>query len=383
MRFVHTADWHLGRVLHGQSLLDDQRWWCERFVEFIHAERPDAVVIAGDVYDRSVPPAEAVALLDDVLARVVRDAGVPVLMVAGNHDGPERVGFGKRVFELAGLHVAGSLEADVRSVVIGDGDHATRFWLLPYAGPIETRTVLGAPDVHDHEAAVAACVERILAAGSDEPHQVLVTHHFVAGGVTSDSERGLTVGGTGAVSTRLFDEFDFVALGHLHRPQHVGDERIHYAGSPLKYSFDEALHDKSVSMVEFGTGCVGVHRVSLGARREVRRISGTLEEVILSTAVDKDCEDYVEVTLDEPTMPPDAHARLRECYPNLLSLRRKLDAVAPDSTGAEVASAHVERLTDEELFERFFEYATGTELTDVEREGLHGLLSERAEGAAR
>ncbi len=382
MRFVHTADWHLGRVLHGQSLLEDQRWWLDRFCDFVTSEKPDAVVIAGDVYDRSVPPAEAVALLDDVLARLVRDADVPVLMVAGNHDGPERIEFGARVFEAAGLHVAGALTAEIRSAVVGEGEAAVRFWLLPYAGPIETRSVMEAADVHDHDAAVCECVARIRGFGAAEPRQVLVTHHFVAGGLTSESERGLSVGGTGAVPGSLFEGFDFVALGHLHRPQNVGDERIHYSGSPLKYSFDEASHAKSVSVVELGEGGVSVTRVPLGARRDLRRITGTFEDVLLGAAVDEAPDDYIEITLDEVAMVPDAHVRLRERYPNLLSLRRRLDIDAPDS-GAEAGIIHVETLSDEELFERFFEYATGEELSDAERAGLHELLAQREGEAAR
>ncbi len=382
MKFVHTADWHLGRILHGQSLLDDQRWWLERFIAFVGDERPDAVVIAGDVYDRAVPPSEAVALLDDTLAALVRDAGVPVLVVAGNHDSPERVDFGARVFDVAGLHVAGSLGADVRSAVVGSGDEATRFWLLPYADPIETRAAFGLAGIHDHEAAVAAAVERIRAEGATEPYQVIVTHHFVAGGLTSESERGLSVGGTGEVAAGLFEGFDFVALGHLHRPQSPGGQRIHYAGSPLKYSFDEAGHDKSVSVVELAGGVPAVRRVSLGARRDMRRLTGPFEDVLFAATVDASRDDYVEIILDETTIPPDAHVRLREFYPNLLSLRRTVDGLAPDA-GSEALARHVETLSDEQLFENFFEYSTGDALSESERAVLHELIAERDRGEAR
>lgn len=378
MRFVHTADWHIGRQLHGTSLIEDQAWWLDRFVELVDAEKPDAVVIAGDVYDRAVPPADAVALLDDAITRIVRDLEVPVMLVAGNHDSPERLGFGARMFAKAGLHVAGELAAHVVSVVVGEGADATRFWLLPYADAIETRGVLGRTDIHDHEAAVGACIETIRHAGATEPRQVLVTHHFVAGGVTSDSERGLTVGGTGAVSASLFEGFHFVALGHLHRRQTI-DGRIHYPGSALKYAFDESKTTKAVSIVDLRDDGAEIRSVELGARRDVRRVEGGFDEVLAHGPFDDHRDDYVEVILSDAVMPPDALGRLREFYPNLLNLTRSADAFAPDSAEAP-ETRNVERLTDEELYQRFFAAVTGDDLPDELRETLHELLQERAGG---
>jgi len=379
MRFIHTGDWHLGRQLYNMSLLDDQSWWLDRFVALVAEEQPDAVVIAGDVYDRAVPPADAVELLDATITRIVRDLGVPVLMVAGNHDSPERVGFGARMLDAAGLHVAGALEPQVRSVVLGDGADATRFWLLPYADPIETRAALAEADCHDHEAAVAACLARILGEKSTEPHQVLVTHHFVAGGLTSDSERALTVGGTGAVSAGLFGGFDFVALGHLHRRQTLAGGRVHYAGSALAYAFDESTAMKAVSVVELGDGAPAIREVSLGARRAMRRLTGAFDELFAQAAFDDARDDYLEVVLSDPAIPPDALGRLREFYPNLLRLGREVEFFEPDA-GHEPDSARVERMTDEELFERFFSYVTAEDLAPAERAVLHELLAEQTHG---
>jgi len=382
LKFIHTADWHLGRQLREQSLIEDQAWALDRLLELVAAEKPDAVVISGDVYDRAVPPAEAVALLDRTLTRLVIDLGVPVVMIAGNHDSPERVGFGSAVLGGAGLHVAGTLGADVASVVLGEGEGLTRLWLLPYADPIETRAALADTSIHDHEAAVAACVERIRAVGATEPNQVLVTHHFVAGGLTSDSERPLSVGGTGAVSSGLFEGFAYVALGHLHRPQVYRDGRCAYAGSLLKYSFDEHNQRKSVSVVEVSGGAATVREVQLGALRDVRRIEGTLDEVLLGAASDDRRDDYLEVSIAEDIMPPDALGRVRELYPNVMHIHRSADFLEPDA-GAEPASRQVESLTDEEIFERFFEYSTGEKLADDMRKALHSLLAERTRGEAR
>ena len=381
MRFIHTGDWHLGRSLHGVSLVADQAWWLERFVELVRGQRPDAVVIAGDVYDRAVPPADAVALLDDTLVTIVRDLGVPVVLVAGNHDSPERVGFGSRMFSAAGLYVAGELGSEVSSVVIGAGEGATRFWLLPYADPIETRDALGeaAAGVHDHEAAVALLLDGVRGAGATEPYQLLVTHHFVAGGIASESERGLTVGGTGSVGTPVFDGFDYVALGHLHRRQTLADGRIHYPGSALAYAFDEAGTRKAVSIVTLGAGAPQIETVELGARRAVRRLAGSYEDVLLRAAADDSRDDYLEIELAEDVMPPDALGRLREWYPNLLSLRRRQDALLPDDDSA-LERTHVERLTDDVLYERFFGYVTGEDMAVEQRATLHELLDRKSGG---
>lgn len=382
MRFIHTGDWHLGRQLHGRSFIEDQAWWLSRFVELVAAEKPDAVIIAGDVYDRAVPPADAVALLDDTLTRLVRELGVPVLMVAGNHDGPERVGFASRVLDEAGLHVAGVLGEEVRSAVLGDG--AARVWLLPYADPIETRAALGESGIHDHEDAVSACVERIRAVGATEPLQVLVTHHFVAGASTSDSERALTVGGTGAVGADVFDGFDYVALGHLHRRQTLRQGRVHYPGSALKYAFDETAQIKGVSRVTLEPGCDPlVEPLEVGALRDVRRLTGSFTEILACAAADSSRDDYIEAVLAERVMPPDARVRLSEFYPNLLSVTRVLDERAPDANGEAPETRVLEKMSDEELFERFFSYVTGSELADDQRTALHELLTEQGWGEAR
>lgn len=384
MRFVHTGDWHIGRQLHGRSLMEDQAWWLDRFVDLVTEAKPDAVIIAGDVYDRAVPPAEAVALLDDTLTRLVREAGAPTLMIAGNHDGPERVGFASRVLDEAGLHVAGVAGAEVRSCVVGEGEDQARFWLLPYADPIETRAALGDATIRDHGAAVAACVARIHAQKATEPLQVLVTHHFVAGGATSDSERALTVGGTGAVGVDVFDGFHYVALGHLHRRQTLGEGRIHYPGSALKYAFDEGVQQKAVSLVELLPGRPPhIEAVELGALRDARRVTGTFVDLLAAAAADTRRDDYVEAVLAEVAMPPDARGRLAEFYPNLLRVARALEIGSLDTDGAEPSAVHVERLTDEEMFEQFYRYVTGGDLADDQRTTLHTLLSDRAGGAER
>lgn len=362
--------------MYGASLEADQAWALDRFVELAEEVRPDAVVIAGDVYDRAVPSREAVALLDDVVSRLVRGLGLPVLLVAGNHDSPERLGFASGLLDEAGLHVAGSLPSTPRSVLLGSRDETVRFWLLPYADPITTRGTLGLESVHDHESAVMACLGCICLEPGER--HVLVTHHFVTGGVTSESERVLSVGGSGAVSGSLFASFDYVALGHLHRPQSpAGAPGLRYAGSLLKYSFDETGHDKSVTLVELDGAGLRVEAMPLGARRDVRRIEGLFDDLLAGAAADGHREDYVEAILLDAGPVHDAIGRLRTAYPNVLRAGRRLE-IAPPGSGRAGESVPTESLTDDELFARFFQQATGGELEGGLRASLLELLADFA-----
>jgi exonuclease SbcD len=274
-RLLHTGDWHLGRYLHGVSLLEDQAHVLDQFVALASTEKVDAVVIAGDVYDRSVPPADAVALLGDVLARLVVDCGIPVVVVAGNHDSADRIGFGGRIFGKQGLHLRGTLD-DLSPVLFHDAHGTVALHPLPYVEPVFARALPGGEDVCDHQSAMSHVVSMLRAQRVPGHRNVLVGHAFVAGGSESDSERPLSVGGSGMVAADTFAGFDFVALGHLHRPQTVASDRIHYAGSLLMYSFDEVDHAKSVSLVDIGAdGVPSIRRVCLAQRRDVRIVTGT------------------------------------------------------------------------------------------------------------
>ena len=234
MRFIHTADWHLGRLFHTVHLTDDQQYVLGQFVDLVAGVRPTAVLIAGDVYDRGVPPTEAVELLNDVLERIVRGLGVPVVLIAGNHDSPSRLGFGSQFLATEGLHIAGRLPGSgALAVPFADDDGVLLVQAVPYADPIDVRATLDEPAIQTHEQAMRALVARAHCATPANARSVFVGHAFVAGAQTSDSERPLSVGGAGAVPAALFEGFDYVALGHLHLPQRAGAETIRYAGSLL------------------------------------------------------------------------------------------------------------------------------------------------------
>ncbi len=281
MRFLHTADWHLGRLFHGSYLTEDQAHVLDQFVALVKDEKPDAVLICGDVYDRAVPPADAVRLLDDVLSRLVLDLRVPVIMIAGNHDSPDRLAFGSRVLAGQGLHVFGSVTHNVQCVTLYDKWGPVRIYALPYAEPSVARVMLEAEEIRTHEAALKACLERIWFEHPSEARSVALAHAFVSGGEASESERPLSVGGADRVSPDSFEGIHYVALGHLHRPQTVVSERLCYAGSLLKYSFSEAGHSKCVTLVEIGRdGECEIRRIPLTPKRELRRIEGYLKDIL-------------------------------------------------------------------------------------------------------
>jgi exonuclease SbcD len=319
MRLLHTADWHLGRTLRARSFLDDQEWLLlGQFLAMVKDTRPDAVVIAGDVYDRAVPPADAVELLDEVLARIVLGCRVPVVMIAGNHDDPRRLAFGAPLLREAGLHVAKGALAE--AFPFQDRHGPVSILAAGYGSPALVATLLGdGSGISDHDEAFAAMCAQARGLARPGARSVLVAHGFVHGGVTSESERALQIGGTGAVSAAHLSGFDYVALGHLHRRQAMDGGRIAYAGSPLAYSFSEAGSTKSVSLVEIGRdGGVTAEEIVLSPRTQLRCLRGTLAEV-LAAAHGPGREDWLQVTLTEPAF--GAKPRLDERYPSVLELR--------------------------------------------------------------
>jgi exonuclease SbcD len=361
MRFLHTADWHLGRYLHGASLLNDQAHVLDQFVDLAVSERVDAVVIAGDVYDRAVPPADAVALLDDVLARLVVGANIPVIVIAGNHDSAERIGFGGRIFERQKLILRGGLDS-LRPVVLADKHGEVAFHPLPYVEPTFARGLPGAESITDHQSAMSHMLGLVRAQRSAGQRNVLVGHAFVAGGSESESERPLSVGGSGMVAVDTFDGFEFVALGHLHRPQAVGSDRVRYSGSLLKYSFNEVDHRKSVSLVELGPqGSSEVTPIPLAPRHDLRIVTGKLAELLSTPDPQFRRDDYLcaHLTDADPVLEP--MARLREIYPNMMELR--FAQAAAGAGVAREAGDHRKRRPDD-LFRAFYRDMLGAEIGD-------------------
>jgi exonuclease SbcD len=361
MRFIHTADWHLGRLFHGVHLTDDQAYALEQLIGLVKEARVDAVLIAGDIYDRAIPPPDAVQLLDEVVSRLVLDLNVPVVMIGGNHDSPDRLGFASKLLAGQRLHILGPLSSEVRPVMFADEDGPVYVYGVPYAEPAVVRGHVASETVRDHNSAMQALVARVRQHQIPGRRTILITHAFVIGGEESESERPLSVGGADAVEVNCFTGFDYVALGHLHRPQTVGDHHIHYAGSLLKYSFSEASHIKSVNLVEMGrNGQYTVERIRLTTRRDMRCLQGYLSDLLAGPKAGENRDDYLMVTLLDTGAILDAMGKLREVYPNVLHLER------PILTGAgqiHTSQRDHRRMNDAELFAAFFHEVTGAELT--------------------
>lgn len=368
MRILQTGDWHLGRRLKGLDLLDDQRFVLEQLVGYAKDRRPDLVLVAGDIYDRADPPAAAVDLLDEVLSRMVLDLRLPVVMLAGNHDSPERLSFCSGILKHQGLRIIGDLPRSPEPIVLQDEAGPVHLFALPYLDPERVREGLGRDDLRGHQAAMETLLAEVRGRCLPGIRTVLAGHAFVQGGASSESERLLTVGGTGAVDASLFEDFDFVALGHLHRPQSVGP-RIHYAGSLLAYGISETDHRKGFLWVDLPpSGPPSVERVPLEPRRRLRRVEGRLQEVLDRATGDDHREDLIVALLNDPVPVPDAIGRLRQRYPNTLHLEwQALERPVGDAA----VSREVLRLDPLSLFERFHQEAAGRPID----EAMRGLLA--------
>lgn len=318
MKLLHTSDWHLGRTLHGASLLDHQRAFLDWLVELAVAERVDAVLVAGDVYDRAVPPTDAVQLLDAALAGFAA-AGIPVVLISGNHDSAIRLGFGSALQRTAGVHLCTRLADLTDPLVLTDAAGPVAVYGIPFLLPDAVMAELGAERSHASVLSAAVARVRTDATARGITRVVALVHAFVTGAQGCESERDVRVGGIGDAPADVFDGLTYTALGHLHGPQQVG-ERVRYCGSPLAFSFSERAHAKSVTLVELGAdGAVSVHPVPTPVPRPLREVRGTLAELL---ALDDPglAGAWVKAILTDSRRPLDPMQRLRERWPHTLVL---------------------------------------------------------------
>ncbi len=371
MRFVHTADWHLGRIFHGVHLTEDQFYILDKFIEIVRDARPHVVIIAGDIYDRAVPPQDAVSLLDEVLSRLISEVGVPIVLIAGNHDSPERLNFGARLLANSNLHVFGRLMPEFHPVVIEDDSGSVNIYAIPFAETPVVRERMGWSGIRDHETALRRILEHIKE-NRNSGRSILVAHAAVIGGEKSDSERPLSIGGSDTISPSIFDGFQYVALGHLHKPQSVGSDYIQYSGSILKYSFSEASHNKSVTIVEMDEiGRCSIERIPLIPRRNVRELRGTLSNILEKARSDENRDDYIMVTLLDRQPILNAMGRLREVYPNTLHIERPI--FRPSTVNVRAPVDHL-RLSEVDIFSSFFSQVTGEDMREEEREVFANIV---------
>lgn len=372
MRFLHTADWHLGRQFHHVSLIEDQAHVLNQLTELITTQSVDAVIIAGDIYDRPVPPAAAITLLDDTLHHWCQTLGVPVILISGNHDSAGRLRFGARHMHSSGLHILADLASVTTPISLVSGHQTVDFYGIPYSDPREVSEIAGEP-LSDHDAAHTWQVNQIKAVRHPDRPSVLISHCFVAGGESSDSERLLSVGGADSVSSNVLQDFTYVALGHLHAPQTRGADTVRYSGSLLKYSFSEQHHKKGVTLVDIDTaGAVSTEHLALYPKRNVRVLEGFFKDILAAGQVDPHRDDYVLVRLMDKGAILNAMAQLRDVYPNTLHLEKPGIMTVGDR---KAPARDALKRGEAGMFRDFYQAMTGEALSDAQAAVLEETLS--------
>ena len=378
MKLMHLSDLHLGKRLNEFSLLEDQSFILQQLVELVRSEQPDCVLLAGDIYDKPVPPAEAVTLFDDFLNKLAQLTTVCV--TSGNHDSAERLAFGAQLMREGGVHFCGLYTGEPQCVTLQDAYGSVHIYLLPFLKPAHVRHCLlptEAEQVTTYHEALRCAVERLHINAAER--NVLVAHQFVTGAQTAGSE-AVNVGGVDNIGAEVFAAFDYTALGHIHRAQNVGSERVRYSGTPLKYSFAEWQQEKSVTLVELGEkGSVSVTALPLAPLRDLRKLRGSYEELMRREFYDelpKDSDgllrDFYHLTLTDEEDVPDAVQKLRSVYKNLLQLEYDNKRTRTDNA-IEGAERVVEK-SPLELMEEFYQLQNNQALSEKQRAYLQGLL---------
>ncbi len=318
MKFVHLSDLHLGKRVNEFSMIEDQAYILTKILGIIREERPDGVLIAGDIYDKSVPSVEAVSLFDDFLKQLSRQQ-TQVFIISGNHDSPERLGFASELIALSGIHIAPAYNGMVCPVSLEDSYGTVNVYMLPFIKPVHVRSAFPEEKAESYTEAVSAAIAHMDIREGER--NILIAHQFVTGAARCESE-DISVGGLDNVDASVFDAFDYVALGHIHGPQQIGRESVRYCGTPLKYSFSEAKQRKSVTVAELKEkGNLGIRTVSLTPLRDLRELKGTYEELANRKNYEgTSLEDYLHITLTDEEDIVDAVGKLRVIYPNLMKL---------------------------------------------------------------
>ena len=377
MKLIHLSDIHLGKRVNEFSMLEDQAYILKKILAVVDEEKPDGVLIAGDAYDKSVPSTEAVQLFDDFLVRLA-ERKLPVFIISGNHDSPERLSFANRLIDAAGIHLAPVYNGVVEPIALSDEYGPVNVYMLPFIKPAHVRGFFPDTEITGYSDAVAAAIGRM---NIDKTQRnVLITHQFVTGAQRSDSEE-LSVGGTDNIGAEVFCDFDYVALGHIHGPQNMDSGRIRYCGSPLKYSFSEAAQQKSVTVAELKEkGTLEIHTVPLIPRRDMVELKGSYQQLTLRESYENTTyqEDYTHITLTDEEDIPDAVAKLRTVYHNLMKL--DYDNTRTRHSAAISGAENVETRSPIALFAEFYELQNGLPMSAEQTELVAALIEKIWEG---
>ena len=372
MRFLHLSDLHLGKRVNEFSMLEDQAYILKEILNIIDEQKVEAVLIAGDIYDKVIPSAEAVRLLDDFLTRLAARE-LPVFLISGNHDSAERVAFGSRLMSSRQIYLSPVFESDVEPITISDRYGEINIYMLPFVKPSLVKRVYPEEEIITYQDAVNVAVQHMQI--DTDKRNILLAHQFVTGAARCDSEE-LSVGGLDDVDASIFDGFDYVALGHLHGPQKIGKETVRYSGTPLKYSFSEANQKKAAVIVDVEEkGKINIQQIPLVPKHDMREIRGTYMEVTaLDFYKDMKTDDYLHITLTDEEDIPDAIGKLRTIYPNIMKL--SYDNLRTRAAVTVRGTAEVEEKSPMELLKEFYELQNNQPMTDEQEEIARGMMEE-------
>ena len=374
MKLIHLSDLHIGKRVNEISMLEDQRHILQQILTVIREEKADAVLLCGDIYDKSVPSAEAVTVFDEFLSRL-SGLAVPVFVISGNHDSPERLAFGSRLMEGAGIHLAPVYDGKVTPLQLSDEQGVVNFWLLPFLKPVHVKRYFPEETIESYTDALRVAIDAMHI--DTAQRNVLLTHQFVTGAaVEPEGSEEISVGGSENVDASVFNSFDYVALGHIHGAQNIGTPRIRYCGTPLKYSFSESHHIKSVTVVELGEkGQLHLHTPALTPLHDMLTLRGSFQHLTDKAFFDTvNRQDYLQITLTDEEDVPEAIGKLRRIYPNLMKLnydntRTRTDQLVEDASD-------VEKKTPLQLFEELYALQNNQPMNRQQADFVRSLIED-------
>ncbi len=393
MKIIHTSDWHIGKIVNEFSMIEDQKYILNKLIELIDIEKPKVLIIAGDIYDRSIAPVEAVELLNETLSTLVMDKGIKVVAISGNHDSGERLSFGSKILEKQGLYICGCDNELYRHVVIEDNNRNINFYLVPYKDPALIKKILDNKEIRNHNDAMSSTIECIKENLNKEEVNILVGHGYitmkrsdamdctdhnyeVADLEVSESERPLSIGGTDLIDGNLFEDFDYVALGHLHGRQRIGREEMRYSGSLLKYSFSEVNQKKGVTVLDINDDkSINIEFEKLKPLRDLRVIKGNIEDLVEEGRnIEEGKEDYIQAILTDDGELINPMEKLRSVYPNtMLITRERKREYSEDKTSAKGEYKSKSKI---DLFKEFYEDLGSGDYTKEKEEVLINTINE-------
>ena len=377
MKFIHLSDLHIGKRVNEYSMIEDQEYILNKIVEIADDIKPDGVIIAGDVYDKSVPSAEAVELFDNFLVNLSK-RDLKVFVISGNHDSPERIAFGGRLMTESGIYMSPVYNGTIEPVVLEDEFGKLKVWMLPFVKPVHVRRFYEDAEISSYTDAMRTVIDNLNI--NENERNIMITHQFVTGADRTESEE-ISVGGTDNVDVTVFDIFDYTALGHIHRPQNCKSEKVRYCGTPLKYSFSEAKDEKSVTVVELKEkDNLEIRTIPLAPMRDMVEIKGKYDEIMLRDfyVYTTYREDYTHITLTDEEDIPDAIGKLRTVYHNLMKL--DYDNIRTRNSSHLGSAENVEKKSPYEHFSEFYEKQNGQAMNDEQMEFMKKLIEGIWEG---